>query len=736
MTDRLPYPVAPQSVVVASIITVLCWLPGTISAAAEWRVPQSDYRLVYRVISQPSHPQAGIYIRVPDAGLLPDRFEVVVYSDRGEQLPAFLVWHNPGEAAGVVVSKPATEARDLSVYVKPGATEPWRERAEQAPRPGPFLYTEEQRNPTLNQAIALSRTITTFEDPTRAARMGMVPNLHYEENPFGSQNDFVSYFTAWLDIREPGNYYFATVSNAGSMIRVNDQQVVRIASALPRRDMRLGQRGGTIELRRGLNRVEYFQFFGTGRNPEMLLAWRTPAASRDSMPQVVPRSAFVRSGETVLMNAQSLKNLPSEARAMPAAAQKGTPPSVIEFRALSFLWPEDAAEAMVLFSIEPWNHSNHGADVNYRWYLDDQLISEDAALHWIVEGRAPIKLRLEVSNPAGVSSSTRDVTFVHAPRRATPNRESDRSRYRQALINQLKAKAQGVSPAWSTSHLTLIPEIVEPFQDDDGLLALLLEVSPGSFNELSATDRRLLEESLFFATRRLDPIEAQQLAARFRTMNSDEKAKFRWSLEDVRLQLYELDQPEQALRALHSAQPPRPTDEQAFAIEILRGDVYRYQGKTEQATSIYAEAAKRSVGRQRRSSREIPEWRENTVRSASYFTRIREMVREGFYPEASELLRQWEWENPQQKVNGDFVVAEASFFLALKDYRRARAIASSLRKRDVIDNFLPTAIRIEAEALAAMGEVEALEELRQNATQLIPGHDVLEHILSLLQRIA
>lgn len=711
------------------------WLLGAVASGAEWRVVDSDYRLVYRVISQPSHAGAGIYLRVPDAGLLPERFEVVVYADNGDRLPAFLVWHNPAEAAGVVVVAPSVEAEDLSVYIRPGATEPWRDRAAGAPRPGPFLYTEEQQSPSLNQAMAMSRTITTFENPTRNARMGMVPNLHYEENPYGSQSQFVSWFTAWIDVTEPGNYYFATVSNAGSLIRVNGQQIVRVPSALPRAQMRLGQRGGSIELGRGLSHIEYFQFFEDGGHPEMLLAWRPPSRSRDEMPQVMPRSAFVRSGETVLMDAQSKNNLSAADRSRVGAEKRGTPPAVIEFRALSYLWPDHVPEAMVLFSVDAWNSRQHGDDVRYRWYLGDTLVADEASFNWIVEGRAPLKLKLEVSNAAGVSESTRSIHFVHAPRRATPNRESDRSRYRQALANHLRAVAKAGDAVWNSHHAALIAEVVEPFRDDDGLLALLLEEQPGSFEQLTGGDRWLIEESLFIPARRDSPVRGRELARRFEEMNSDNNAKFRWRLEDVRLELYEFDEPEQALQLLHRAQPSQPSDEQAFEIGVLRGDVYRYQGNFEQADEIYKEVAASSTGRPRSSPRRIPEWREDTVRTASYFTRVREMVNEGFYPEARELLRQWEWDNPQQKLGGEFIVAEASLYLALKDYRRARAVASILRQREVIDNFLPTALRIEAEALAGLGDAAALEELRQKSAERVPGHEVLEEMIILLQRI-
>lgn len=711
------------------------WLLAVAAAGAEWRIADSDYRLIYRVIGQPSQPEAGIYLRIPDAGLLPERFEVVVYSDRGERLPAFLVWHNPAEAAGVVVATPTTgRAEELRVYIRPGATEPWRERAERAPRPGPFLYTEEQRSPSLNQAIGLSRTISTFENPTGNARMGMVPNLHYEENPFGSQTQFISWFTAWIDVREPGSYYFATVSNAGSLVRVNGQQVVRVPGAMPRAQMRQGQRGGSIELGRGLHHIEYFQFFDSGRNPEMLLAWRTPSRGRDEMPQVMPRSAFLRSGETVLMDAQSKMNLAAADRTRPGAETRGTPPPVMEFRALTYLWPDHVPEAMMLFSFEAWNHRRYGDDARYRWYLGDTLVAEGPTFNWIVEGREPLEIKLEVSNAAGTSTTTRSVYFVHAPRRATPNRESDRSRYRQALVNHLQAVNGAADTVWTRNHAALIAEVVEPFRDDDGLLALLLEKRPRSFEQMTDGDRWLIEESLFVPARRESPAQARELARRFVDMNSGDKAKFRWRLEDARLELYEFNQPEQALQLLHRVQPQRPTDEQAFEVAVLRGDVYRFQGDFDRAEAIYKEAAARRPARPRSSPREIPEWREKTVRTASYFTRIREMVREGFYPEARELLRQWEWENPQQKLGGEYIVAEASLHMALNDYRRAAAIASTLRQRGVVDNFLPTALRIEAESLAALGDRAALEELRQKATELVPGHEVLEEMVTLLQR--
>lgn len=713
------------------LFTLLPALLPALLRADSWHVPESDLRLEYRIISQPSRAEGGFFLRVPDSGLIPPNFEAQAFDETGQRLNTVLVWHNRAVAAGLVVAAPQRRTNKIFLYLKPGASTPGWNPRHQDLRPGPFLFTEEHPNPSLRIAQALGEEIVGMRNPTEKALMDQVRNLHYEKNPFGRDSSYVSYFTAWLDIKETGEYYFGTISNAGSVVRINGSQIVRIAAYTPRREIQRAQRGGTVQLREGLHRVEYEQFFESRGTPEMLLAWRTPSMSRDDLPAVVPPSAFVRSGDTILADALSQKGLSGENPLGQALERKGVIPAVIEFDPVAYLWL-DQGKPMFLYSLRAWNHGRHPPGTRYQWFLNDALISEASDFDWIFEGNERRNLRLEVSNSAGTSKVNRQVFHSDPPRRANVNNARQRRDFRRALINHLQAAQKGGGQAWTQAYLNMVPEVIEPLQDD-GLVALLIETRPDSLAQLPAAKRHLLEDSLFIASRRDKPENAREHAESFRRQSRDPERTFHWDLELVRLRLYEFDQATEALEDLHRVSSGNLTAEQRFRLHLLRGDIYRHQGQFDQADQAYREAQQQRPEGERSRRTEIPQWRETTVRTASYFNRIRQMVNDGFYAEARELLREWEWETPRQRANGDFIVAEASFYLALKDYRRALAIAEVLRRRHALDNFLPSTVSIEARAMEALKDVAGLEKLLEAVGPLIPGHEVIDEVRGALR---
>jgi tetratricopeptide (TPR) repeat protein len=260
-----------------------------------------------------------------------------------------------------------------------------------------------------------------------------------------------------------------------------------------------------------------------------------------------------------------------------------------------------------------------------------------------------------------------------------------------------------------------------------------MTLRPQGLQQLPDRDRALIEQTRFIGARRENPAEAQRLLEQFQQRAEGENA-FRWRLEGIRLDLYELDRAEEAWARVERLREERLSEAERYELEVLRGDIYRRLGRLDEAAVVYREAEKMRPAEDRR-QREIPEWRESTVRSASYFVRIQQMIRDGFLPEAGELLRRWEWERPRQKLEGDFIVAEAEFYAAINDHRRARTIARTLRERETMDNFLPTAVRIEALALESLRDRAGLEELLEEIKKHLPGHEVIETVQRSLRHV-
>jgi len=59
--------------------------------------------------------------------------------------------------------------------------------------------------------------------------------------------------------------------------------------------------------------------------------------------------------------------------------------------------------------------------------------------------------------------------------------------------------------------------------------------------------------------------------------------------------------------------------------------------------------------------------------------------------EAKQALREWERHFPLSKISGDYVLQEARFYMAVKDWRRAHVILKAYCEQVDASSFLPPA---------------------------------------------
>jgi len=98
-------------------------------------------------------------------------------------------------------------------------------------------------------------------------------------NPFGPSDRYISSYSAYLRIDEPGRYGLATVSDDGSWVLADDQQVVAWPGGHGHGEGARGEKNGVVRFDKGVVHIRYYHEEGTG-NQMAYLAWRPPGEKR------------------------------------------------------------------------------------------------------------------------------------------------------------------------------------------------------------------------------------------------------------------------------------------------------------------------------------------------------------------------------------------------------------------------------------------------------------------------
>ncbi len=203
-------------------------------------------RLKAEIDSDPSSPDAGIIATVPNGGALPGPVpNAVVIDSAGKEVHSECIWNNPQEGFAVIFPAPAARG-PLWIYIEgsPSASNAWTPAS--SLHPGLLLYTR-VGNATLNDA----HNLAVGNPPGQGARMGQVPMIADAQNRFGSSENFVSYYTGWLNFPKDGNYFIGTISQDGSTVLVDGKTAASWPGIHSFKEGRTGTKGDTVTLTRG-----------------------------------------------------------------------------------------------------------------------------------------------------------------------------------------------------------------------------------------------------------------------------------------------------------------------------------------------------------------------------------------------------------------------------------------------------------------------------------------------------
>ena len=735
------------------------------SAAADWGVAEAPLRFDFSVESSPSLPSAGILVFLPDGGLLPTPApRPTVLDDTGKPVDFDTLWHNPQEGLGLVIAKPATPG--FSVYVGRQSRLSRNERS--AFTPGPLFYVK-----VGNASLETATRLNGGSPPGKDTVMGQVDCIGQRSNPFGPDQDFSGWFSAWLKIDKAGRYYIATVSDEGSTVKIGGKTAAEWPGLHTRAAGAKGQFGTFVELAAGNHPVDYYYFNVAGPS-EAQLCWKVPGTSA-ALPDMVPSSAYIRSGSS---------------RLTAVSSRDGGPVALPTAPCDSYFWFGEAP--VNLYRLAPSSVSRNPTNTVYEWKMDDGKTVREASFPWLYEGSEPRTVTLTVRSGNLVSTASCPIRFPVTPTAASISNPFQRTLYRSALLSRCRAVPPPGRPAadWSPAIWEILVNVTEPFKGQALLSEIFERSREDMIQRLSPADRALLEDTFMDNLRYTDAAKAATWVDRFEKEEKNLDRKRTWTLTRVELALYQKADTNQARQVATELAAQAPGTEAGVLALVRLGDIEALAGRFDAARSFYAQAQaqtprkasvlagetpaagagpsssglaksreeldrreaksggkgpgrakpeseqERGAAEDKRKgasskagsgfSRRVDPWKTEAVRGGAYYETIRDLIRDGYLREAKQELRNWEIELPTEKLGGEYPVAEADYFMALRDYNRTLTILGTYRKAVDTSPFMPKAMGMELDCLQQLGRSAEAVALAAVVLKEFPGMPVAD----------
>lgn len=711
-----------------------------------WDVPAATLCVDVHVQRDPDHPDLGVFVKIPDGGLLPGKHPVPEARDaQGKPLESLIVGYHPADGLGVLFARPA-DGDTARIYIRGSATPPPKP---DNPRLIPsVLYFTKNGNASLETAKRMAKEYP----PAQGAFFSTWSCIGSMVNPFGPDDDFSSWYVGCILLEKSEKIYFATVSDEGSEFWIDGKLIHSWPGIHTRDGGAKGQRGDHVELSAGLHRIDYYHFEARGKQ-EAQLTWRRKGVTEGPVPELV--TGFARSGEG------AIRRIALKDGRVCAVIKGNTEPN-------GYFWTGDQPLSLFTLNYTGLDHTEPALSV--AWEFEKNKRISEPIIEWLVSGDPDLvtpTVTLAVSNAHGVARTSTRLVCPWTPPQLSLDSSGDRLNFRKAFFNMLRAVPKPGDPCadWKTDHWDILIELLEPYRAGP----ILYEIFTRAFDTLQKRppEQRWALEDRFIETLRLQRDDRQLLdwISRLEANERNNSRKFRWKDERVCAYLYDINDLVAAKREVVFLKEAAIAPDQTQIAALRQGDLERALGNTEAAVKFYKDAQERYrsrnkigmaggrmayVGPRRRaaaetnavdsaaskrpkmqslaSQKKIDDWKIYTVHNASMYSTIMTYLSQDAVPEALQKLNDWENESPASKLSGEYPLAEARIYIHVEDLRRAVNALSTYRKSVTMSAQLADAMNLEIECLQRMNNKKQIKEVAEDFLKRFPGHPFEERM--------
>ncbi len=719
---------------------------------SDWLVAEAPIRFELELGAGPSTASAGYFATLPDGGILPGTtFETMVFDKTGAPLASGVLWHCPGTGCGLVFQAPKT-GRAVTVYVRAAKRlKTW------TPESGltPSVILCEIHGSTTQKAALQLREFGTVGPLVRYSNQGRAAGTWQGERIPLAMKDWrpggtAMYLLAHVNVTDPGPTWVAPVSRSGQMDIAIDGKTIALAKINEKR----GGIGANVTLTPGLHKVELYGYNTEGRaTGPMMFTWRTPKTTVAELGGA--RASDVRYPGTPMFESRLLRDAEvvksGDCAVRDIQSREGAPIACFEVLPRNVYW-FDNEDAVIECRLKAGPRSNP-AETRYTWSFDAApgAVASGSELSWLFKGGVDGWATL-TAEAAGKRSTARISFCPYSTVKSSLNNAGTRAAFRDACLAMLKAYPANADPVakWNVSMWNNFHRVLD-LQLENRLVEYIVTQRWDAFKKaLDEESRAKLEDLFLFSLGARSPKEALPWTLEFSkvTLNANHSAMLQ--LKRAEILMYYLDDLEGARKVITPLLAT--TGDGGEWARIRMGDLEMLSRNLNEATQRYGEVQNRAragegdvsgvpqrlkeatlsgpvksadfarrKGRARRDDGsaegkkglemepppDVASWKLAAIRDVAASENVAGMIDQGCYQEALQALKAWERSFPMAKINGDFILREAKLYMALKDYKRARAILNAYC--DLIDasNFLPEALGMIKTCMIFMNEPQA-----------------------------
>lgn len=674
---------AERYVVRCKTVVVAIALISSVSFASDWHVSDAAIRFEVQIEKHPTIPENGYFVTIPDQGMFPKPFfkTTVVDCNAGVQAPqikSYVLWHSEWQGAAIIFEKPQNGASRVFVYLSPSPElNKWTEAS--GLKPSPFLVS--------------SQGVANRETAGALASMGTsMPNLHWSQfagmggstvcvpgDVMGFHGPVSVSQTFYYNAVDPGSTKFCKMPYEGQHdIRVNGKDIT-IAKFSGKRG---GQGGDAGSLAKGLHKVDILCWNGTGRANSkgfMVLGVVTPNMDPNKM------GGINKTGDgqpfwACRMLEKSEVTWSGTASVQGASMKDGSSVAHVIANPVENFWIGDRPPVYV-YELSP--HKEWCTDNSrFLWTMQDGAFTETPSVKWLFTGNQYQSVNLKVYDGSRASSCSKKI-YPYSNVHSDMNNIRTRENYRNAVFDMISAYPGDKDPTetWPDFYWDYLFDCLEINQGKE-LIAHLVNVRWESLvNKLGEKRLEGLRDICLDFAPRISPQLAFKWIDKFKELTKDERQQAAMDIARADVFLFYLDDLEMA-KQIYTEEARKKIYDPVGELALVRlGDIAFIEGKINDARQIYAIVQGRAKHKKEEEGNKVAavakainvaDWKADAFLSAAASETVISLMEQGFLKEAKQSLCVGELEFPLNKINGDYILNESKFYMALEDYQRAK----------------------------------------------------------------
>ncbi len=262
-------------------LSIFSFLLAGQAKSQSWKISEASYRIKIQKVSGNNSCKTG-YVEIFPCTLESKDVHCRIYRKNSLEVGSVVLCSKRGEPARILFDCSSRES-EYDLYL---TDKKMPKKGDWQPESGLFLWTKKKKDGPVDNLTQMKKLWQESEEILGAS---MVPMVFHGVHLHGPSLDFLSYYLGHFQVDREGIYSFATVSDDASFLLVDGKEIASWPGWHGPHQGLHGQYNGQIALKPGIHKLEYYHVQGFG-GTTTVAAWKLPGEERWKL---IPPQAFL-----------------------------------------------------------------------------------------------------------------------------------------------------------------------------------------------------------------------------------------------------------------------------------------------------------------------------------------------------------------------------------------------------------------------------------------------------------